>query len=61
MLLTKEEILMILERIGEETVAFPTKSFPYRISRPGRGYSDDPKIGPLQAKLSVMLEVASKR
>jgi len=26
----------------------------------GRGYSDDPVVGKLQAKLSIMLEVAAR-
>ncbi len=58
MILTKKEILLILDRIGEETVAEPTTKFPYRISRKGHGYSDDKEIGALQAKLSIMLEMA---
>ena len=58
--LTKEEILLILERLAEKTVVEPTKEFPYRVSTRGMGgYSDDPKIGPLQAKLSILLEMAS--
>jgi hypothetical protein len=60
-MLTAEEILMILELVGEETVVAPTKAFPYRVSRKGHGYSKDPKIGPLQAKLSIMMEAASRR
>ena len=60
MILSKAEILLILERIGEQTVVDPTKRFPYRISTRGMGYSDDKQIGPLQAKLSIMLEMAAK-
>jgi hypothetical protein len=58
MVLTKQDILFILERIGEKTVVEPTKAFPYRVSCEGRGYSDDKKVGALQAKLSIMLEMA---
>jgi len=61
-MLTKEEIMMFLEMLSEETVVVPSKNFPYRISAKGRmGYSNDRKIGALQAKLSIMLEMASRR
>jgi len=59
-MLTHEQIRFILERIGEKTVVEPTKSFPYRISVEGHGYSDDKKIGAIQATLSVMLETSEK-
>lgn len=58
MILSKEQILLIMERIGEKTVVEPTKEFPYRISVRQLGYSDDKKIGQLQATLSIMLEMA---
>lgn len=45
-MLTTEEILFILELLQEKY---------------GFGYSEDPKIGQLQAKLSIMLEAASRR
>lgn len=57
-MLTKAEIRLILDHIGAETVVEPTEQFPFRISRRGFGYSKDPQIGPLQAKLSIMLECA---
>lgn len=60
-MLTKEDILFILERIGEQTVVEPTKEFPYRVSCRGHGYSKDRKIGALQAKLSILLEMEMKR
>lgn len=60
-MLSKEDILFILERIGEQTVVEPSKAFPYRVSCKGHGYSDDPRIGRLQAALSIMLEVAAKQ
>ncbi len=59
--LTHADILFILERIGEETVIEPTNKFRFRISKRGAGYSDDLMVGQLQAKLSIMLEVAGKR
>lgn len=58
--LTSEDILLILRLIGQKVVVKPSKDFPYTVSCEGHGYSDDPKIGPLQAKLSIMLEVAGK-
>ncbi len=59
MLLTKKQIHLLLDRLSEQTVVEPTKEFPYRISVKGRGYSEDKEIGKLQAKLSIMLEMAS--
>lgn len=57
-MLTKKDILLILERLGEITVVEPSKSFPYRVSCRGSGYSNDKVISALQAKLSIMLEAA---
>lgn len=57
-MLTKEDIRLILEHIGAETVVEPSADFPFRVTKRGFGYSQDPKIGPLQAKLSIMLEAA---
>jgi hypothetical protein len=58
MILTKADILLILERLGEQTVVEPSKKFPYRVSCKGMGYSDNKTVGALQAKLSIMLEMA---
>lgn len=58
-MLKRDEILFLLKLLGEETVQEPTEKFPFRISREGRGYSSDKKVGSLQAKLSIMLEMAS--
>ncbi len=59
MLLTAEEILILLGLLAEETVVTPTEGFPFRISRRGRiGYSDDEGVATMQGKLSIMLEVA---
>jgi len=43
---TKEEILLILQLIEEKH---------------GHGYSNEPMVGRLQAKLSILLEVCSVR
>jgi len=60
-MLTKDEILLILNRIGEETIVAPSSKFPYRVSSANsRGYSADRTIGALQAKLSIMLELAGR-
>lgn len=45
-MLTTKEIYILLEALTHQH---------------GRGYSDDPEIGHLQAKLSIMGEVASQR
>jgi len=58
MVLSKEDIRFLLERLGEETIVEPSEEFPFRVSRKGFGYSKDSKVGSLQAKLSMMLEMA---
>jgi hypothetical protein len=60
-MLTRDEILFLLNLLAQETVVEPSKGFPYRVTREGHGYSKDPKVGPLQAKLSIMLEAAGRR
>jgi hypothetical protein len=45
MILTSEEIQLILQLISEKY---------------GDGYADDPKVARLQGKLSIMLEAKSK-
>jgi hypothetical protein len=57
-MLTREDILLILDRLGDKTVVEPSQQFPYRVSCKTPGYSDDKKVGALQAKLSIMLEIA---
>ena len=59
-MLTKSDIRLILEKLSETTVVAPTKEFPYRVSCQQRGYSADPQIGKLQAKLSIMLEACPR-
>ena len=44
--LTYEEVQVILEALREKH---------------GPGYSDDARVGPLQAKLSIMLEMKAPR
>jgi hypothetical protein len=58
---TKADCLLMLNLLGERTVVEPSKEFPYRISVRDTGYSSDPVIGKLQAKLSIWLEIAIKR
>lgn len=58
-MLTVEEIQLLLKLLGEETVVEPKEGFPYRISKAVFGYRDG-KAGALQAKLSILLEVAAK-
>jgi len=57
MILSRDDILLILELLSRETVVPSSVEFPYLISRKSQGYSADPKIGGLQAKLSIMLEM----
>lgn len=62
MLLTSKQIVLLLERLKEETVVEPSEQFPYRVSRRAvTGYSQDNEIGQLQATLSIMLELATRR
>lgn len=58
--LTSEEIRTLLKLLGQEVVVSPTAGFPFTISQSVSGYSKDVAIGRLQAKLSIMLEVATK-
>lgn len=60
MILTSKEIHTILEALSKEVVIPPSSYFPYTISVKRHGYSDNVEIGQLQAKLSMMLEVAVK-
>lgn len=60
-MLTENEIQLLLGLLKQEVVVSPSEKFPYTITREKFGYSDEKKIGPLQAKLSIMLEVARRR
>jgi len=62
MILTVADIHRILDKIGRKVVVPATDEFPYEIvSRGSQGYHEDPEIGKLQAKLSIMLQMASER
>ncbi len=54
MVLTVEEIQLLMELLAQEVVVEPTSEFPYSIVARRSGYH--PKHGPLQAKLSMMIE-----
>ena len=59
MILTEEDIRLILDKIGREVAVPSTDEFPFDIvSCRSQGYHSDPVIGKLQAKLSIMLQMA---
>lgn len=55
-----EEIRLILEALSWKTV-FEGSATKVRLQERTMGYSEEPVIGGLQAKLSLMLEVATNR
>lgn len=57
---TREECHAMLDLLKLETVVEPGDGFPYRIVKPGFGYSKNPLISTIQMKLSVRLEVIGK-
>jgi hypothetical protein len=60
--LTSEDIRIIFDKIGRETLVHATDEFPFDIvSIRSQGYHSDPVIGRLQAKLGMMLQVAADR
>lgn len=59
-MLTVDEIQFLLKLLNRRTVVEPNKDFPFTVVKDGFGYSDDPIVGPLQAKLSIMAQVAAK-
>lgn len=61
MMLTSEEIRLILSLTQRKTVAEFGPNNCYRVTEPEHGYSSDRKIGALQAKLSILLEMAARR
>jgi hypothetical protein len=61
MMLTVEEIRILMEELAWETVLDETNNFRYRIQRRGHGYSERPEIGRIQAALSIMLEAKLNR
>lgn len=61
MLLTADEIRMILDKIGREVVVEATQDFPFEVITPrSQGYHSDGKVSSVQTKLSIMLEAASR-
>jgi len=62
-MLTKDEILLLLNRLAQRVVVAPSADFPFSVvaAHGAIGYSDDPVIGPLQAKLSIMLEMVTRK
>lgn len=57
-MLTRDEILRILEGLNLKTVYTDGRIF---VQQKQHGYSEDPEVGALQAKLSIMLEAISRR
>jgi hypothetical protein len=57
MMLTSRDIRLILSLTQRKEVAGFDR---YRVTEECSGYHPDPAIAALQAKLSIMLEVASK-
>ena len=61
MILSSKEIRLIFDKIGREVLRPASDEFPYEIvSRRSQGYHSDPEIGKLQAKLSIMLQMATQ-
>jgi hypothetical protein len=62
-MLTSKEILVILNMLKERRflVIVEGKNAKVLEQSPSSGYSDDPEIGALQAKLSIMLQAAHQR
>lgn len=57
MILTSEELVTLIRLTQQTTVA---EFNGYKVVQEGSGWTGDSKLGPLQAKLSIMLEMASK-
>lgn len=59
MILTTDEILVLISLTKQETVVEPRENFMFRVVRDNSfGYSKDPDMSRLQSKLSIMLQVA---
>jgi hypothetical protein len=56
-MLTEDQIRYLLELLSHQTVA---EFDGYKVVRERGGYSDDPKVGSIQASLSIMLEAARR-
>ena len=62
-MLTSDEIRTILELLRPKTLTIRIAGQEARVVdlKGDFGYAEDPKISGLQAKLSIMLEVAARR
>ena len=60
MILTKKQLLRILDEIAYETVFEEAGPNGVRIQRKHTGYSDDQEIIRIQGALSIMLEAADR-
>lgn len=60
-MLTSDEIRALLALTQRETVAEFGPQNCYRVTVDGRGYHSDPKTAALQAKLSILLQLAGDR
>jgi hypothetical protein len=58
--LNTEEVLRLIELTQRKVVVERSDNFPFEIVKKVGGYSDDPLIATLQAKLSLLLEAARK-
>jgi len=54
--MSTEQIQYLLDLLSYETV---TEFDGYRVMRQGMGYNSDPKIGAIQAHLSILLQMKS--
>lgn len=60
-MLTKQEILKILDIIGRKVIVAPSDEFPYYVTAATSfGYSEDKEVAGLQAKLSIMLDATRR-
>lgn len=55
--LTEADLHYLLDLLAQKVVVEPTKDFPFTVTTKAFGYSEDSKVGALQAKLSMMLQV----
>jgi hypothetical protein len=60
-MLTSKQIRYVLDLLAQEVVVPPTSEFPFTVTKKAFGYSKDVERSQLQAKLSIMLEAASRR
>lgn len=60
-MLTREDILLLLDRLSQQVVVGPSAAFPYSISQRAAGYSPDTRVALVQHKLSAMLEAVSRK